>query len=212
MSSGSDNPAGGDHAPNAEKPKERDWKGEWSRSATGFALGLMLSTVVLTAGALAWLDGYIKKKVDEALEQRLPGTIRVDALPASAVVAFDERFECPTGWTSFDDLRGRTIIGAGQGVNLKAREFGVPGGKEAVPLTRAHLPKERIAFEYEELTDNKHESGGRRLASAVGSTAMALGPRTLRELRYTEPLGAGEALEVMPPFLPLRFCRRKPAP
>lgn len=54
--------------------------------------------------------------------------------PPRSVIAFDSD-RCPNGWTEYDELAGKVIVGVGKGKGLSKRELHDTGGKEVHSLT-----------------------------------------------------------------------------
>lgn len=73
-------------------------------------------------------------------------------IPSGAVMAFDlspsSPVNCPSGWSSHRELRGRTIVGAGIhtnrdkfGVKISSLDVGANGGAEEHKLTQDEMPQ-----------------------------------------------------------------------
>lgn len=94
------------------------------------------------------------------------------------------------------DLRGRTIIGNGQGTGLTNRAIGGTGGTETHTLTEFEMPSHSHAITiYEDLFVAPGEAPGSDFAG-VG-IPLGIG---------TTPAGSGGAHNNMQPFCTLRYC------
>ena len=78
-------------------------------------------------------------------------TLLMDILPSGMIIAYKNNTP-PPGWTLCNgtngapDLRGRFILGAGQGGGLTNRTINSIGGDESVTLTKAQMPKHNHGF------------------------------------------------------------------
>jgi len=96
---------------------------------------------------------------------------------------------------SLPDLRGRTLVGAGQGAGLTNRVHGTTGGEERHTLTVAEMP----AHTHKETGTNRLDvaSGGGIHVQDVDNATFA--PIT------TGSTGGGQPHNVMPPFISLTY-------
>lgn len=111
------------------------------------------------------------------------------------------------------DLRGRTVIGAGQGTGLTARTLGSNGGLEEVTLTAGQMPAHshgigagaelRVGDESSTVVDTASDN---YLGNAPGAYRDLQGAGALKGLGGTTGMtGSGDAFDNMPPFLVLNF-------
>lgn len=171
-----------------------------------FASGLVATVVIGTIGGVAWLDNHIEERIRHS--EYLKNEIREVGvqLPAGAVVAFDLSTGCPRpAWVEVEDYSGRVIVGAGQGRDLTPRNFRVADGRERRTLDRSVLPKERLGFQVVQVDGYVRSDTSR--GGAISGIGHDLPAGSVS--RHTDFLGDGNALEMMPPFLPLYLCRKK---
>ena len=98
----------------------------------------------------------------------IEGTLKVNKLnilPRGCIIAFNSIiFGIPDGWLLCDgtkntpDLRGRFILGAGQGKDLTDRKLNDQGGTEKHILSESEIPTHthRLSF----YNDDYNEQGG----------------------------------------------------
>jgi hypothetical protein len=143
---------------------------------------------LLVAALLGWWF-YLKPILIEA----------VGGVPSNAIVAFDIRSKCPTGWSDFESAAGRVIVAAGKGNGLTQRDFGISGGKESITLTLDQIPAHSHNY-----TDWRAGSGSCSFSGCNGSGGDQ--PRVTEKTGGKE--GVTQPFEVMPPYLVLRMCRK----
>jgi microcystin-dependent protein len=130
-------------------------------------------------------------------------------LPAGAIVAFASGDgKCPEKWREATELRGRFLIGAGQGTGLENKPYGQPGGAETVALKAENLPPHRHQVV---------SSAGETIGTGAGVPAADGGDETpahsVRAGLTGEGVGPGgerlaaAPVKVMPPYLAYTFCR-----
>jgi microcystin-dependent protein len=96
------------------------------------------------------------------------------------------------------DLRGRSMVGSGQGPGLAAYQLGELGGVEQVTLTLAQLPAHEVPTSSEARTRTVPQpgsslaTGGAYVADSEATTAVAL-------------VGGGQPHENMPPYLVINW-------
>ena len=114
------------------------------------------STTVGTPGTLTIpanstvFQGNIK--VDGKIEFTNKDTLLMDILPRGIILSFNS-MNPPLGWTlcngenNSPDLRGRFVLGSGQGIGLTNRIINTNGGDENVALTIEEMPSHRHNIE-----------------------------------------------------------------
>ncbi len=151
--------------------------------------------------ASAVIQSRVSSLVRVSLASLPNGTDLVASLqvPSGAVMAFD-RQRCPDGWSTYDALAGRTIVGAGRGIGLTPRRVGDRGGEEQVTLSLAQMPQHR---------HSNPTMGNNQVIQEVNALAIdgrgSYGPQ---HARPTETAGQSQPHENMPPFLSLLYCRK----
>jgi hypothetical protein len=121
-------------------------------------------------------------------------------VPTGAVAAFDLRERCPDGWSDFDALRGRVIIGAGKGDGLAQRDFGQLAGAEKVTLTLRQIPPHTHPY-----TDWGPAAGSCSFSGCNGSGSdrpLKTGSSGGNDSGGTDPF------EILPPYLAMRMCKK----
>ena len=128
-----------------------------------------------------------------------------EKLVSGAVVAFD-RGTCPPGWESYNNGRGRVLVGAGQGTAdeqgrpLSLRKINQTGGEEMHVLTIPEMPKHDHSSGNHKLL---LEQTGRNTAPGFDDTSNEI------DMRFGKPItsqGEGKPHNTMPPFIVLTFC------
>lgn len=115
------------------------------------------------------------------------------------------------GYTSnsffLPDLRGRMVVGAGQGVNLTNRPVGSVGGEETHTLTNSELPSHRHTVP---LRNSSGISGSAQyvLGGATGSVNAVLSTDLQTNSAVTDLTGGGQAHQNMPPYLATNWLIR----
>jgi microcystin-dependent protein len=148
----------------------------------------------------------------------------------------------PTGWAICDggnysgrqtpDLRGRFVVGAGQGPGLSNRTLGIGGGSETVTLAVGQLPAHNhvVKGETSESGDHTHTlprvayddgngccmgdglqglwgDSGTRTWNALNASAGA-GNHRHSFTTTSDSTGSGSPVDKMPPFYALAFIMR----
>lgn len=143
------------------------------------------------------------------------GGLFVPSIPAGAVVAFDQSEGCPKGWASFDDSRGRFLVGASKsgeigkdenGVALTHREFRESGGTEAHTLTELQLPPHKHQINTFKWGYDIKGVGHSELRIDVDDGPAYRGSEG--RLTTDSSKASGEPHNNMPPYIALYFCKK----
>jgi len=164
----------------------------------GWAFGLIVLGAIGAWRLYATLEGDIRRQAGGGA-----------ALPAGAIVAFAlGEGKCPDKWREVAELRGRFLIGAGQGSGLENRPYGQPGGSETFVLKPENLPPHRHQVS---------PSAGETIGTSEGALGADGGDATpahsVRAGLTGEGIGLnGERLvsapvNATPPELAYTFCR-----
>lgn len=151
--------------------------------------------------AAAVIESRVGERVRLSLAN-LPGgadLITAVQVPSGAVLAFD-RQRCPDGWSPFDALAGRVIVGAGRAEGLTPRRVGDRGGEERVTLTLAQMPEHRHA--------NPTIGPNQVIQEIEGLEIGGRGSYGPQHRRPTDTAGQSQPHENMPPFFTLLYCRK----
>ena len=150
-----------------------------------------LIAAIVAAAAIAatgwWL--YLKPQLVEI----------AGGVPSGIVAAFDGPSGCPGGWAEFEEAAGRTLIGVGKGQGLSDRRYREQGGEELHVLTVPELPSH--THEVIQMIGNNDIDG-------VDSTVTHSGEHH-NEARRSGATGDSQAHNNMPPFLALRYCKKR---
>ena len=161
-------------------------KKEVAQQAAKWLVAAVIAAFTIAATGW-WL--YLKPKLVEI----------AGGVPTGAVAAFDAPKECPEGWLPFDEAAGRTIIGVGKGRETSERRYREEGGKEAHALTVEELPAH---------THEVIQMIGDNNVDGVDSTVTHSGEHH-NEPRRSGPAGGGQSHSIMPPFIALKYCKKR---
>lgn len=108
------------------------------------------------------------------------------------------------------DLRGTTVIGAGDGVGLTSRAVGDTGGSERVILTTDQMPAhthttQPHAHEYASPIPNLDLEIA-PAAPDIGASRNPLFEYTSFETVVVNSAGGGQPVDIMPPFISLKYA------
>jgi hypothetical protein len=153
---------------------------------------------------------YIASVTDDlaALKERVQA-IEASALPSGAVVWTEKG--CPAGWQVYEKARGRTIVGAGNTVNVDNRSERIPGW--AVGGTGGEV---NHVLTIPEMPVHDHDFVGQRVAAGGwgGSVTTDIGVgdeaihRRFRIEGEVRERGGSQPHNTMPPFISLTPCIR----
>lgn len=165
-----------------------DWK----------TIGPIIGLIIFSFGIGVWatksdsniknMQGDIKIINDKIVEN---GDLK---LPSGAVMAFNLA-QCPSGWATFVELRGRVIVGSGTGDGLSQRGLGETGGKETHTLTTDQMP------------NHNHYVSSRRADTGLGGTLLPYGTPAGNQWP-TNSVGGGGAHNNMQPYMALLYCQK----
>lgn len=163
--------------------------------------GTILPTVATSAPA-GWLlcDGSAVSRTDYVNLFNLVGTT----------------FGAGNGSTTFNvpDLRGRSIIGVGQGSGLSARTRGQTGGAETHQLGTTEIPAHQHFIANTDVTavGSPNITAGQTLtrdnSSSSNGSYVLQGTATAATLGLTSSVGSGTAHNNMQPFMALSYIIR----
>jgi hypothetical protein len=128
-------------------------------------------------------------------------------VPSGAVMAFDLPKGCPTGWTTFEQAAGRTVIGTATAQQASANSVIVHGyrdngGQETHKLTEAELPPLKFSFTVNAAENN---SAGDRLRAGGADYFVVV--RTPTPITLSSA-GKGDTFPTMPPYVALFYCKK----
>jgi hypothetical protein len=136
------------------------------------------------------------------------GCVSLDTGTPAGIVASFNSATCPSGWTVLTAARNRVIVGAGG-----SYAFGAMGGNNTVAIARANLPAVRLniyAHQYvgddDAAAQNNLSSARPLLANRKTRTSNANSGMGASVYSWTDLLGSGTPLNVMPPYLALTQC------
>jgi len=122
-------------------------------------------------------------------------------------LALDDAFIVDEDYLKLPDLRGRAIIGAGQGTGLTERNVSDTGGEEAHTLSSGEMPVHAHTDLGHIHSTHAHLSG---LALAPGELPVALPAVANLEATSSgnaaiQNAGSGNAHNTMPPFVAIKY-------
>lgn len=133
---------------------------------------------------------------------KLPGEIRV---PKGTVLAINTT-KCPEadGWKPYDRGAGSVIVGVGK-VPHNGPEFTLEqvGGNYQTILQERQLPSHRHNTLVAAKESYSEWGVGPSRTSVFGTQAA------VHTTALTSPVGEGQPIEIMPPFVALRFCEKQ---
>jgi len=154
------------------------------------------------------IDGLLRLKSYSNLTQNADMAVRnlnvignFNLLPRGIIVAWNNS-DVPAGWAFCDgsngtpDLRGRFILGQGQGPNLTIRPFRAIGGQENVTLNINQIPAHAHTYS---IPVSGTTVGDERPRENVYSTST---------LTVTVPIGGGLPFDNMPPYYVLTYIMK----
>jgi len=103
----------------------------------------------------------VKTYVDKNLKKQTDHLTTELSFPKGGIIMWSGN-SAPQGWTLCDgqngtpDLRGRFVLGIGQGQNLTSRAYGDSGGEESHTLLEAEMPQHNHAVSLAEAGNHKH--------------------------------------------------------
>jgi len=103
------------------------------------------------------------------------------------------------GQNGTPDLRGRFILGGGQGVGLTNRLADSSGGAETVTLTVAQIPSHTHNYWTRDFEDRTVQDSRDRVAGLQ---------KGFWTIKTSEPTGGGQSHENMPPFYVLAYIMK----
>jgi len=140
-------------------------------------------------------------------------TLLMDILPRGIILSYNSNTP-PAGWVLCDgtngapDLRGRFILGAGQGSGLTNRSINSMGGLETVTLTKAQMPTHSHLEGTRSIWDMDDGAyGGETSGSITNPNGRWVGTGGTNQ-HYTNNQGGGQAHENMPPFYVLVYIMK----
>jgi hypothetical protein len=163
-----------------------DVKKQATAQVAKWLIGAAVAGVALAATGW-WL--YLKPKLIEV----------AGGVPSGVVAAFDGPDGCPAGWSNFEDAAGRVLVGSGKGDGLTERRYRDQGGAETRTLTIQEIPPhthEVVQMVYDNNVDG------------VDSTVTHSGEHH-NEPRPSGAAGEGRSFSTMPPYLALKYCKKR---
>ncbi len=147
------------------------------------------------------------------LQKQIP--VYLSGVPNGAVMAFDLRSGCPTGWDPFHDAAGRTIVGSAlPGVSLANKdetgaviaipEFGRSAGRAESILVVDNLPEIVVPLPYRVAI--KHLGGGPyEVVQSVGTGGAGTDDRNTS----TKAGGKSASFTNSMPYIALAYCKKQ---
>lgn len=156
--------------------------------------------------------------------------LKTQVVPAGAVMAFDLATGCPDGWGDFKDAGGRSVIGAGAGMNpgtderdesIQTKKYRQHGGEEKVTLTDSEIPSHSHgvgSLSVSSARDFLQAYPDKVPTSSAGDPGIAkvtlrsddpnYGKHSHKLTGETGLFGSGGPHNNMPPFIALYFCKK----
>lgn len=185
-----------------------------ARMSILIAIGIIASVAFSHRGIAAECPDPIPEKPTAAQFVACINKLKDNMVPSGAIVAFDLRGGCPTGWSEFTDAAGKVIIGVGEGalkekkeingrpvwleLRLEDHKYRDEGGEEKHKLTTLETPihAHYIKIRSEEIRIG--EGGDKRNLIVLDETAQMA----------TESSGAAKHHNNMPPYITLYSCKK----
>ncbi len=107
---------------------------------------------------------------------------------------------------SLPDLRGRVPIHQGNGIGLTHRGLGQSGGAENIRIIKDNLPPHSHKFNVTDEYGDETIPGNTIVAAGKVSGFTSSVPNITFNENAIEPVGKYEPVNIMQPFLALRYC------
>ncbi|WP_133122873.1 hypothetical protein [Zhengella mangrovi] len=189
---------------------------------------LVVAATLVASGATGGISVYIafSALIDNAAGLAVNARIEelrksLGAFPPDAVVAFDLKGGCPTGWDNVTDTEegrqrfaGRFIVAAGpaqmrsEGGSTEERKFRIGGGEERVTLETDQMPNHRHAiYPHSGVLASNDPAQSIPRAQGAGATGE------INQVRngVTGAEGGGQSHNNMPPYIALHYCKKNKA-
>lgn len=163
---------------------------------------LKYTCLLLACGSsFVLFNGYGLAQSGSGVIERLDSLEKELKLFENAVVAFESE-ACPDGWVPYTAASGRTIIGAGIGMGLKARILHDSGGTETHRLTPSEMPEH--SHEIEGMTHYSYDT------TKIPRTHTNLYTKNnnFQFKGMTLSTGSSAPHNNLPPYYVLTFCKK----
>ncbi len=155
----------------------------------------------------------IRRDAVSFIQRRLVTETSKFEVPAGAVLAFDSRTGCPSGWSLFSEASGRMIVGVGKKVGVQGSYellYGSTGPRYDTGGAETHT------LTVEEMPEHVHPNASLETIQVAGHfqghpaiTVPGRDSNTAYEINLVGSAGGGQPHNNMPPYIALYFCKKE---
>ena len=177
-------------------------------------IALTVAIIMAFTGLAMAQSAYDEYKIRTRGERTSTSSASTASVPSGAVMAFDLRGKCPSGWSQWDKASGRVIIGTGtrDGENYKNYQI---GGTAKTTVSADNISKGKTEMNSMSVKVRENQSPP---FVAVADTSVVSKECINQEKHctryptrpYTISIGRDDAeeLDIRQPFIALTYCRK----
>jgi hypothetical protein len=178
---------------------------------------ILLTTIMITIASMAMaqsaLDEY-KARTGKSAKSSASEKATTAEIPKGAIMAFDLRGQCPSGWSRWKKAAGRVIVGAGShnGENYNHNQTGGQAKSEikAENIKRGLITMSGLSVKVKENQTPPYVMGADTSIAIQDCINRDKHCPRYPEKPYTAEIGSDdvEPFDNMQPFIALTYCRK----